>query len=98
MLRRYHVKEEVQNTKLVHKVPVMNPPLLGRRVDGTVVLEVVVGPDGAVKSATYISGPEDCAPYAIKSVQQWRYRPTLVSGVPIELDTKVSVVFPPPGE
>jgi TonB family protein len=92
---RIHVKEDVEKAKLIHTVSPMYPPLTGKRVDGTVVLHVLIGKNGAVKSAKYVSGPETCGSYAVKAVLQWRYEPTLINGVPVEVDTTVSVVFPP---
>ena len=94
---RIHVKEDVEKAKLIHTVSPMYPPLTDKRVDGTVVLRVLIGKDGAVKSAKYVSGPETCGWYAVKAVLQWRYEPTLMNGVPVEVDTTVAVVFPPPG-
>jgi hypothetical protein len=72
--------------------------LNGKRVDGTVVLHALISKNGAVKSAKYVSGPETCGWYAVKAVLQWRYKPTLMNGVPVEVDTTVSVVFPPPAK
>ncbi len=95
---RIHAKEDVEKAKLIHTVSPMYPPLTGKRVDGTVVLHVLIGKDGAVKSAKYVSGPETCGWYAVKAVLQWRYEPTLMNGVPVEVDTTVAVVFPPPGK
>jgi outer membrane biosynthesis protein TonB len=95
---RIQVKEDVEKAKLIHTVSPMYPPLTGKRVDGTVVLHVLIGKDGAVKSAKYVSGPETCGWYAVKAVLQWRYQPTLMDGVPAEVDTTVSVVFPAPGK
>jgi protein TonB len=95
---RIHVKEDVEKAKLIHTVSPMYPPLTDKRVDGTVVLHVLIGKDGAVKSTKYVSGPETCGWYAVKAVLQWRYEPTLMNGVPVEVDTTVSVVFPPPGK
>jgi TonB family protein len=94
--QRIRVNEDVQKAKLVHTVSPLYPPLLGKRVDGTVVLHVVIGKNGAVYSARYVSGPANLMNSAIKAVLQWRYEPTLVNGVAVEVDTKVSVVFPSP--
>jgi TonB-like protein len=96
--QRIHVKEDVEKAKLIHTVSPMYPPLIGKRVDGTVVLHVLIGKDGAVKSAKYVSGPETCGWYAVKAVLRWRYEPTLMNGVPVEVDTTVAVVFPPHGK
>ena len=91
---RIHVNEDVQKAKLVHRVSPLYPPLLGKRMDGTVVLRVIVGQNGAVNSARFVSGPVNLKDSAIKAVLQWRYKPTLVNGAPVEVDTTVSVVFP----
>lgn len=90
------VNEDVQKAKLVHRVAPLYPPLLGKRLDGTVVLQVIVGRNGAVKRARYVSGPANLKNSAIEAVLQWRYEPTLVNGAPVEVDTMVSVVFSPP--
>ena len=95
---RIHVNENVEKAKLIYTVSPVYPPLTDKRVDGTVVLHVVTGKDGAVKSAKYVSGPETCGWYAVKAVLEWRYEPTLMNGVSVEVDTTVSVVFPPPGK
>ena len=85
-----------EKAKLIHTASPMYPPLTDKRVDGTVIPYVLTGKDGAVKSAKYVSGPETCGWYAVKAVLQWRYKPALRNGVPVEVDTTVSVVFPPP--
>jgi protein TonB len=90
---RARVKEEVQKAKLVHMVAPVYPPLIGKRVDGTVVLRVVIGKSGAVKSARYVSGPTNLMKSATDAVLQWRYKPPLMNGVPVEVDTTVTLVF-----
>jgi periplasmic protein TonB len=91
---RIRVNEDVQKAKLVHLVSPLYPPLNGKRLDGTVILHVIVGQNGAVNSARYVSGPTNLRDSAVKAVLQWRYKPTLVNGAPAEVDTTVSVVFP----
>jgi TonB family protein len=93
---RIRVNEDVQKAKLVHLVSPLYPPFLGKRLDGTVVLHEIVGQNGAVNSARYVSGPTNLKDSAVKAVLQWRYKPMLVNGAPVEVDTTVSVVFPPP--
>jgi len=90
------VEEDVQKAKLVHMVFPVYPPLSEKRVDGTVVLREVIGKSGAVKSARYVSGPTNLMKSATDAVLQWRYKPTLMNGVPVEVDTTVTLVFPPP--
>jgi TonB family protein len=95
---RVRVDEDVQKARLVHTVSPLYPPLTGKRMDGTVVLHVVIGKNGAVKSAKYVSGLPNLVNSAINAVLQWRYKPTFVNGVAVEVDSTVSVVFPPLGK
>lgn len=93
---RVRVEEDVQKAKLVHMVYPVYPPASNKRLDGTVVLHVVVGKSGDVKSARYVSGPANLTNSAVNAVLQWRYKPTLMNDVPVEVDTSVTLVFPPP--
>jgi hypothetical protein len=54
-------------------------------------LIVVVGKDGNVLDAKKMSGPENLAPAAIEAVKKWKYRPYLINGEPIEVDTTVEL-------
>jgi len=93
--RRIRVDEDVQKAKLVRVVSPVYPPLLGKRMDGTVVLHVIVGKNGSVKSARPVSGLPNLRDSAVNAVLQWQYKPTLVNGLAVEVDTSISVVFPP---
>ena len=92
---RIRVDENVQKARLVRVASAVYPPALGKRMDGTVVLHVMVGQNGSVKSARPVSGPENLKESAADAVLRWQYKPTLVNGVAVEVDTTVSVVFPP---
>lgn len=84
----------VQQAKLVHRVMPVYPLIAARaRVQGTVSLHVIIAADGKVLRVTYISGPAILAKSAMAAVRQWRYKPTLLNGRPIEVDTYVTVVF-----
>jgi TonB family protein len=92
------VNEDVQKAKLVRVVSPLYPPLLGKRMDGTVVLHVIIGKNGSVKSARPVSGPPYLRDSALKALLQWQYKPTLVNGVAVEVDTTVSILFFPPAK
>ena len=62
-------------------------------VQGTVVLDAVVSPDGAVTQVKFVSGPEALSPAAIDAVRWWRYEPYLVDGRPAAVETTVAVDF-----
>jgi TonB family protein len=95
---RIRVDEDTQKAKLVRVVSPVYAPLLGKRMDGTVVLHVIVDKNGSVKSARPVSGLPNLRDSAVNAVLQWQYKPTLVNGVAVEVDTTVSVVFPPLAE
>ena len=62
-------------------------------VQGTVVLDAVVNPQGAVTRVKFVSGPEQLSPAAIDAVRWWRYEPYLVNGQPATVETTVAVDF-----
>jgi periplasmic protein TonB len=63
------------------------------RIQGTVRLHVIIVRDGSVQQVELISGHPLLAKAAIEAVRQWVYRPTLLNGEPVEVDTTVDVVF-----
>jgi len=72
---RIRVDEEVQKAKLVRVVSPVYPPVLGKRMDGTVVLHVIVGKNGSVQSARAVSGLPSLRDSAVNAVLQWQYKP-----------------------
>lgn len=97
-LHKIRVDGDVQKGKLIHMVSPLYPPITDKRVDGTVVLHVIIDKNGAVYSARYVSGPANLLQSAVDAVLQWRYEPTLLNGLPVEVNTTISVLFPPPAK
>jgi TonB family protein len=64
-----------------------------RRIQGTVVLEVRIGRDGAIQNVKWVSGRLVLANAAIAAVKQWQFRPHMVQGQPVEMQTKVTLNF-----
>lgn len=62
-------------------------------VEGTVLLRCVIGTDGTVLQVEYISGPPSLLHSAIDAVRQWKYKPTMLGGKPVEVETTVSVIY-----
>jgi protein TonB len=70
------------------------PPLARQtRVQGTVVLHVIVATDGTLREIQAVSGHPLLIQAAIDDVKQWRYKPTLRNGKPVEVETQVNVIF-----
>ena len=85
---------EVQHANLVHQVKPTYPPLAKTvRVQGRVVLEAIIDREGRVENLKVLSGHPLLIPAAFEAVQQWRYRPTLLNGQPVEVLTQVTVNF-----
>jgi TonB family protein len=70
-------------------------PLLGQhmRVQGSVVLQAVVGADGTIENLSVLSGPAILATAAQQAVRQWRFKPYLQNGQPVETKTRITVNF-----
>jgi peptidyl-prolyl cis-trans isomerase A (cyclophilin A) len=62
-------------------------------ISGTVVLGAVIGTDGTVKELHVVSGPEELRQAALDAVTQWRYRPYLLNGDPVEVRTTINIIF-----
>jgi periplasmic protein TonB len=79
---------------LVRKVNPNYPPLARQaRIQGQVVLRAVIAKDGSIENLTLVSGHPMLAPAAIDAVKQWKYKPYLLNGEPVEVDTEVLVNF-----
>jgi protein TonB len=84
----------VQSAALVNKVTPAYPPLAkAARIQGTVSFNALIGTDGAIKDLTLISGHPLLIPAATEAVKQWVYKPTLLNGQPVEVQTQIDVSF-----
>lgn len=63
------------------------------RVDGMVVLAATIAKSGAIENLHVVSGPPLLTSAAVDAVRTWRYRPYLLNGEPVEVETTVRVVF-----
>jgi periplasmic protein TonB len=92
--QRVRVSAGVTSGLLVRRVQPNYPPLARQaRIQGTVVLHAVISKDGSIENLTLVSGHPMLAPAAIEAVKQWKYKPYLLNGEPVEVDTEVQVNF-----
>ena len=79
---------------LVYRVQ-PNYPLLARqaRIQGTVQLRAIISRMGTIENLTVLRGHSMLVPSAVEAVKQWRYRPYLLNGDPIEVETDITVNF-----
>jgi len=88
------VSSLVSTGLLTKKIPPQYPEnALKHRVQGRVVIGAVVDKHGDVEDASLVSGHPMLAPAAIEAVKQWKYRPYLLNGQPVKIETRINVVF-----
>lgn len=91
---RIKVGGNVQSAALIRQVMPVYPPIARTaHISGTVVLHAIIAKDGSIEELQYVSGPPLLMRAAMDAVREWRYRPTLLNGEPVEVDTTISVVF-----
>ena len=78
-----------------HDPPTYPSNALAAHVSGTVVLQAVIGKDGHVSQISVVSGPNMLSQAAMDAVKNWEYRPYLLNGHPVEVQTTVAVPFVP---
>jgi protein TonB len=91
---RIKVGGNVQSASLIRQVQPVYPPIAKTaHVSGTVILHAIIAKDGSIQELQYVSGPALLMKAAMDAVHEWRYKPTMLNGEPVEVDTTVQVVF-----
>jgi protein TonB len=88
------VSSQVVEGLLINKVYPVYPPIAkAAGVQGTVTLAAMISMSGAIENLRVASGPPMLQQSALEAVRQWRYRPYMLNGQPIEVETSVNVIF-----
>jgi len=91
---RVRVSQGVTQGLLIRKVQPAYPPLARQaRIQGTVLLAAEISKDGSIENLHLISGHPMLAPAAIEAVKQWKYKPYILNGEPVEVETQITVNF-----
>jgi len=92
--QRVQVPQGTMQQLLLRRVQPVYPPLAQKSgIEGDVTLLAVIGRDGTMQSLRAIKGHPLLVPAATRAVQQWIYRPYVVSGQPVEVETTILVDF-----
>ena len=92
--QRVRISQGVTSGMLIHKVEPPYPTIArAARVQGNVVLKAVIDKEGNIQDLQLASGHPMLVPAAIAAVRQWRYRPYLLNGLPVEVETTITVIF-----
>src|SRR5438105_10919878 len=93
-VQRVRVSQGVSQGLLIKKVKPSCTPLARKaRIQGTVTLQAEISKDGTIENLRLMSGHPMLAPAAIEAVKQWRYKPYLLNGEPVAVETTVMVNF-----
>ena len=88
------VSSGVMQSKAISQPSPTYPPIArAARISGTVVLAATIGKDGTIQNLRVVSGPPMLQQNALDAVRRWRYKPTVLDGVPVDVETTISVVF-----
>jgi TonB family protein len=88
------MSEGVMAAALIYKVQPVYPAIPRMmHLSGTVRLRAIISTDGRIRELEVTSGNPYLQAAAVAAVRQWRYRPTLLNGVPTEVETLITVNF-----
>jgi periplasmic protein TonB len=88
------VDSGVMEAMLVRRIEPIYPKIAEvARISGPVVLSAIIASDGSIQSLTLVSGNPVLAPAAEVAVREWRYKPTMLDGQPVEVETLITVNF-----
>ena len=88
------ISSGVMNGLLIHStLPVYPPIARAAGIGGTVVLQATISKAGTIENLHVIAGPAMLQQAALDAVSTWIYRPYLLNGQPVEVDTTINVVF-----
>ena len=92
--RRVRVPEDVSKKFLASTVVPVYPVLARQaRIQGKVVLDADISKDGTVETLKAVSGHPLLVPAALNAVKQWRYKPYVLNGKPVPVNTQIVVNF-----
>lgn len=92
--QRVRISQGVTRGLLIHRVEPGYPALArAARVQGDVILTAVISVNGEIENLQLVSGHPMLVPAAISAVKQWRYKPYLLNGQPVEVETTITVIF-----
>ena len=93
-VQRVRVSQGVVKGLLTNRVEPTYPPVAREaRIHGEVVLTAIIDRDGNIENLQLVSGHPMLAPAAINAVKQWQYKPYLLNGQAVEVETTITVNF-----
>jgi periplasmic protein TonB len=92
--RRLQISQGVVEGLLIHQVRPAYPSLaMQAHIQGEVVLHAIIGSNGGILDLRAVSGHPMLVPAALDAVRQWRYKPYMLNGRPVEVETLITIRF-----
>lgn len=92
--QRVRVSQGVTEGLLMRKVQPTYPPLAKTaRIQGDVVLNAIISKNGAIENLRVVNGHPMLVTSALDAVKQWKYKPYILNGEPVEVETTITVKF-----
>jgi TonB family protein len=86
-------KVHQEHFRIAYAEPQYTPAAQKRGIEGTVLLDALIGIDGAIRDLSVNTGEPLMVDAALETVRHWAYRPTKLNGVPVEVVTQIEVNF-----
>jgi len=88
------VVTQLESAMLIHRVEPVYPQLARQtHREGQVELRAIIATDGTIQSLEVVKGDALFLLSASDAVSQWRYRPTVLNGQPVEIETYITVIY-----
>jgi TonB family protein len=81
---------QVPESKVLPEYPVI---ALLKNIQGRVVIGAVIGKDGALQNVRLVGPPSILSAPVLEAVKKWHYQPRLQNGVPVEVETQITIDF-----
>jgi periplasmic protein TonB len=92
--KRVRVSEGVMRTLILKKVQPNYPEEARKKhIQGSVVMKAIISREGDVQELTVVSGDGLLVPPAMEAAKQWKYKPYLLQGQPVEIETQIMMIF-----
>ncbi|HTW59439.1 MAG TPA: TonB family protein [Terriglobales bacterium] len=97
VLQSVHISQGVSQGLLIKKVqPIYPRAALTMHIEGAVQLAVTISKSGDISKVKILSGDARLASAAVEAVRQWKYKPYLLDGEPVEIQTNLTLNFKAP--
>jgi protein TonB len=94
VLQRLNISQGVSRGLLIKKVdPVYPASALHMRIEGAVQLVATISKSGEISRVQVLSGDKQLSAAAVDAVKRWKYKPYLLNGEPVDIDTQITINF-----